>query len=151
MKLYRYMSSVEFRKLMNGETLVNTSYHWGERTSSRGFCFLGEDSVGYSPIEAFDFLSGIVTADYLVEFEVHKQMQRSSGIYANPFGSFGSTIGITEWCTTEYNRHDLEPLRYIKDVERLLFRYTIYDYDEIGTRHWRSLSELPEKGGSEKK
>lgn len=82
MKLYRYMSQKEFNKYLNGKKLVNNfDYTTSNRSGSKGFCFLGEYTTfsvnsnreelkfTFSPSKCYDFLTGIVSCDLLIEFE----------------------------------------------------------------------------------
>ena len=143
MKLYRYMSDVEFQKLTAGCDIIGKREHFA-RTSSSGVCFLGEvipaermpygeleeymaPFFTYEPEQAFSFLSGIVAADsILVEFEVENDtlLVESGGVYADPEGAYYDRIVITEYCMPYYNRDMLTPVRY-----GILVNHT--DYDRI--------------------
>lgn len=124
MKLYRYMSAQEFNDLCIGMDMVNENPHECCATNSIGFCFLGEhtkehygDRV-FSPTDCYDFLSGIVSPDVLVEFDAPDDaVSESYGTYADPddydCDLFNiARIGITEYCTTHYSRDTFRPLRY---------------------------------------
>ena len=138
MILHRFMSEREFDDYQNGETLRNTTDHRknGEHTQSVGFCFFTEN-----PDDAIHWLSGIVTDDVCVTFDVpDDKVIKSSGIYCdheksdNSWGAlfedmlaamFGDEmpnvvkIERTEYCCTEYSDKDFRLLDY-KYSERLL-------------------------------
>lgn len=111
MKLFRFMSKDEFEKLINGEELVNEKEHTGH-TDSIGFCFMSykeDEDIEY----AYEYLSGIVTDDIVVVFETDKNnLNKSWGIYADPYGHFFDTITETEYCTTNYNKNTFKILKY---------------------------------------
>lgn len=141
MKVYRYMSFREFQLVTSGVELVYNSNRWaGARTSSQGYCFLGEDTtvrssverlnpetdeleeaepVEFDPIGCYSFLAGIVSKDVLVEFEVTKtsNLQESSGVYADPFGGWSDYCEVTEYCTQSYSRDSLVPTKYTCDFK----------------------------------
>ena len=121
MKYYRYMSFAEYEKLMAGEKLVSHNEHADKRTTGFGFCFLGEDSNGYEPYEALDFLYGIVSDDVLVEFTTDLQLQACRATYSNPMGEFWETMEITEYCTSAYNISTMAPtlVMYCPDLINL--------------------------------
>ena len=114
MIVYRFMSEEEYNKLMRGETLVNTTKH-ESKTDSVGFCFMPmEQDV---PEEAYRYMSGIVSNDVCVVFDVaEEELQESYGIYSNP-NTFiwGDCVQKTEYCTTEYDKKRFRPLRVCKD------------------------------------
>lgn len=111
MKLYRYMSTDEFTKMIAGINLVNKNTFTNNRTESAGFCFLSENTNGYTPVEAILFLQGIVTNDVLVEFTVDpKLVSKSSGVYIDPVED--GLLIIDEYCTVSYNRDLFKPCKY---------------------------------------
>ena len=119
MKVYRYMSMGEFKKMASGCPMVHVGNFRKSRTSSSGFCFLPEEIVAidecgelrFSPEECLEFLSGIASEDILVEFEAPKSsLTESYGIYSNP-ATYGH-MSIRELCADEYNRDVFIPLRY---------------------------------------
>lgn len=129
MKLYRYMSAKEYELLMAGETLENRKTFTNARTDSQGFCFLpeiinfsvydedAEEEIDfeYTPEMALEFLSGIVTAEILVEFDVHPSLVRQSyGVYADPtwISGWDGRIEITEYCAPTYSKDTFIPRRY---------------------------------------
>ena len=86
MKLYRYMSIEEFIKMCGGIHLTYTKDPTRKtRSNSKGFCFIGENTTftvyyeteegfesedyTFTPERCYDFLSGIVSRDMLVEFQ----------------------------------------------------------------------------------
>ena len=121
-KYYRYMSNEEFQKILAGVVLEYTNDAWvNANTTSDGFCFLaeetkfhGEDTQGtFDPLTCYWFLSGIVSKDVLVEFEVDASLlTESQGLYADPFGSWGQRIVITEYFCRSYSRSNFKPVRY---------------------------------------
>lgn len=118
MKLYRFMSLVEFNKLLAGMKLVNNNKFFSRNTNSEGFCFLSEkikicDDVYFLPQECYRFLRGIVSDCFLVEFETELQLDETVGCYANPFtNDYYDYIVIKEFCIKSYDREKIVPLRY---------------------------------------
>lgn len=127
MKIFRFMSKVEFEKYKNNFTLKNNKKHEG-KTNSVGFCFFNiEDFI---PEEAMHFLSGIVTFDICAVFETEEKMKKTYGIYAKPFKSTGNPMedlinllmGFTdrftadEYCITEYNKNNMKLLKYSENI-----------------------------------
>lgn len=124
-KVYRYMSEREFYDLWNGIPLAsNQCTTRKSRTSSEGFCFLGEvtdfvttygEKVSFTPEACLRFLAGIVSKDVLVELEVLEPeiLTEGFGIYADPTtDGWDDTICIREYSTLEYSSAELEPVRY---------------------------------------
>lgn len=125
MKVYRYMSWKEFADVTAHIPLVSDNHTCSiSRTNSEGFCFLPEsvtftnsfgDSVTLSPVDCYDFLSGIVSDEVLVEFQVLKPeiLAEGFGVYADPTsGGWYDRISIKEYSTPEYSDEELEPVRY---------------------------------------
>ena len=116
------MSMREFTKMNSGCPMTNLSTFGCCRTSSKGFCFLPEEVVCIEkfgdryvtkPEKAWEFLSGIVSDDILVEFEAPEEcLQKTNGIYADPLGDYYDRILVEELCTSEYDRDTFIPLRY---------------------------------------
>ena len=106
MKIFRYMSTNEFLKFVNGEELTNKTKHEEYRTTSIGFCFMEGDI--YEAESAYDFLKGIVSDEVCVIFKTNKKLNNSYGIYSDPYGSFFSTVDRDELCTTSYNNKDFK-------------------------------------------
>ena len=117
MKLFRFMSKEEFRKLVNGEDLENNTVHQGH-TNSIGFCFMEEDNCNY-PEYAYEFLSGVVSDNICVRFETEVKLKEGYGIYADPYGSFFSTITQIEYSITKYNNRDFKILEFAIPVSGL--------------------------------
>lgn len=108
MEIFRFMSKKEFDKLIKGEELKNNKKHEG-RTGSKGFCFMKtEDNA---PEYAYEFLTGVVDDDVCVVFETESALNKSWGVYADPYGSFFSTITEDEYCTTTYNIEDFKIIK----------------------------------------
>lgn len=127
MKVFRFMSKLEFEKYKNGITLKNSKKHDG-KTNSIGFCFL--DIEEYTPEEAMHFLSGIVTFDVCAVFETEEKLHKTYGIYAEPIKSTGNPFedllnifnGFTdrftanEYCITEYNQETMYLLKFSEEI-----------------------------------
>ena len=121
MKIYRYMSKVEFNKMMSGKSIVGKKHHVA-MTNSTGICFLPETvtfivkdgrKISFDPVLCFDFLYGIVADDYLVEFETNESLNCTYGRYADPTTeNFGDFITVQELCIPEYNKLIVKPIRY---------------------------------------
>lgn len=100
--LVRFMDENEFRALMKGETLVNTTdwsidYHSG----CKGFCF-----SHVSDMEAYEKMYYLLLWNHIrhniaVAFDDNNNLTRSYGTYGNLSG-IGSTT-LTEYCTTQYS------------------------------------------------
>lgn len=102
------MSAAEYRKLMDGETLVNTSLHEGWLTTSVGFCFFTED-----PEEAIHWLSGCCDPEYCVTMEIPDALLKPSvGHYRNPHGGVMDKV---EFCTVQYS---LKNVRILSVTEK---------------------------------
>ena len=127
MKVFRFMSKVEFEKYKCNFTLKNNKKHDG-KTNSIGFCFL--DIEEFTPEEAMHFLSGVVTFDVCAVFETEEKLNKTYGIYAKPLKSTGNPMenllnifsGFTdrftanEYCTTEYNQETMKLLKYSEEI-----------------------------------
>ena len=131
MKFYRFMSMREFVRMMNGGTIDGRHNHMA-RTTSHGICFLGEFvqtdykapaiggwqwcGVSCSPADAFEFLSGIVSKDIIVEFEADPaNFTESVGVYAVPEewgANWDSLMTTQEFTVPSYNRENCVPLRF---------------------------------------
>lgn len=106
MNLFRFMSYEEFKKLLNGEKLVNRKVQEG-CTDSIGFCFMEYDNYN-TPEFCYKFLSGIVSEDVCVKFLTEKKIKKGYGVYADPFGSFFSSVVKDEYSATMYNNKDFK-------------------------------------------
>lgn len=127
MKVFRFMSKVEFEKYRNDFTLKNNKKHEG-RTNSIGFCFLNLEE--YKPEEAMHFLSGIATFDVCAVFETNENLNRTYGIYARPIKSTGNPMEdlvnllcgfndrfkANEYCITEYDKNKMRLIKYSEDI-----------------------------------
>lgn len=108
MIVHRFMSDLEYQRLMDGETLTNTTNHAanGQRSTSVGFCFFTEE-----PDKAIHWLSTIVCADWCVTFDIPDQMlTKSRARYRDPerdnwLLDQPATIWRTEWCLQQYSIH----------------------------------------------
>ena len=114
MRLFRFMSKNEFNNLLNGEDLINNTKHKGF-TKSIGFCFMkGEEiEAEYS----YQFLSGVVSDEICVLFETNEKLNKSYGIYANPYGHFFDTITEDEYCIKKYNKQTIKPIKYCDNFD----------------------------------
>ena len=110
MKLFRFMSIAELKKLLNKEELSNNTKHEAH-TNSVGFCFM---KYKETPEEAYEYLSGIVSNDVCVVFETNKRLKKTYGIYADPIGSFFDTITKDEYCINKYSLKDFKILQLAK-------------------------------------
>ena len=78
MKLFRFIGKNEYARLMNGETLINTTdYSEKYDTNSKGFCFFAYNRTNnidlIVSVVLDDWgLAGIVDESYLIEIEVPK-------------------------------------------------------------------------------
>ena len=107
-------------------------------TSSKGLCFLGEETVIeddehkkiFNPQSCYKFLRGIVSSEVLVEFELEdvEKVTESFGRYANPFNDDGhSYVYAKEYCMPSYDKKTLIPKRYAFGDEKFV---NFFEYDE---------------------
>lgn len=127
MKVFRFMSKVEFEKYKNGSVLKNNKKHDG-RTNSIGFCFFNVED--FTPEQAIQFLSGIVTFDVCAVFETDEKLKKTYGIYAKPikstensiedlinlFDGLNARFKATEYCITEYDKNKMKLIKYSEDI-----------------------------------
>lgn len=153
MKVFRFMSMDEFNDFLCGMKLNNNKKH-ETNTDSIGFCFLNEEE--FDAKYAYSFLSGIVSDDLCAEFETdEKNLNKSWGIYADPYGSFFSSITVDEYCTKHYNNKDFKLLRIAKmklNYKTLDYDFTWYDDIERGRKELiKQQKERKEKENTRKK
>ncbi len=112
MIVHRFMSAEEYRRLVNGQLLVNECKHKGFRSESLGFCFTTDE-----PQKAIHYLSGNVDTDYCVTMDIPESMlHKSKAIYRdyenddvmnyNMLPASGNDIPMvekTEYCLTRYS------------------------------------------------
>ena len=109
MIVHRFMSDLEYRLLMRGDTMTNTTVHknHGRKSTSVGFCFFTEP-----PEEAIHWLSFNVCTEWCVTFDIPDQLlTKSKAHYRDPeHDSFltPSSIWRTEWCLQEYSLSDVK-------------------------------------------
>lgn len=129
MKVFRFMSKLEFEKYKNDITLINNKKHDG-KTNSIGFCFLNIEE--FTPEEAMHFLSGIATFDVCAVFETEEKLNKTYGIYAKPikstgnpfedllnlFSGFTDNFTANEYCITEYSKKTMKLLKYSEEIWR---------------------------------
>lgn len=127
MKVFRFMSKVEFEKYKNNFILKNNKKHDG-KTNSVGFCFLNIED--HTPEEAMHFLSGIASFDICAVFETTKSLNKTYGIYAKPLKPTGNYIQdmmnmlmgfnenfkTDEYCITEYNKQNFKLIKYSENI-----------------------------------
>lgn len=106
MIVHRFMSDKEYKRLLAGETLTNTTIHAakGRKSMSVGFCFFIEP-----PEEAIHWLSFNVDTDWCVTLDIPVQLlTKSEARYRDPEKDDWNlpepaTIWRTEWCLQEYS------------------------------------------------
>lgn len=127
MKVFRFMSKIEFEKYRNGFTLKNNKRHDG-RTNSVGFCFLSIED--FTPEETMHFLNGIATFDVCAVFETKENLNKTYGVYAKPIKSTGNLMEdwikllcgfndrfkANEYCITEYDKNKMRLIKYSEDI-----------------------------------
>lgn len=120
MFVYRFMSVSEFRKMECGATLHPFHNNFQARTISNGFCFMRLMDV--MPECTYKFLSGIVTDDVCVMFDVPSNvLTESFGFYANPWDDILDALNdegqeVREYCALSYNRDSFRPVAYAMPV-----------------------------------
>lgn len=105
MIVHRFMSNLEYQRLLKGDLMKNTTVHAQlSMSESVGFCFFTEP-----PEEAIHWLSGNVTTDWCVTFDIPEQMlTKTRARYRDPEKD-KSILGKpvtkwrTEWCLQEYS------------------------------------------------
>ena len=127
MKAYRWMSIKEFQKVTAGCDITPIRRNHKYKTTGAGIFFLpedyfrtwlSEDGTDYvskqpSPEFSIHFLSGIVTTDVLVEFDICCPVEEAQGVYANPYtDEWYDYIVVDELCIPFYNQETMIPLRY---------------------------------------
>lgn len=135
MKLFRFMSKLEFIKLCNGEELENNTKNYeNSNSSSTGFCFLNYDE--YNPEYALHFLSGGADVEICVVFETDRELCETMGIYAKPLSleeykkvtildlldfSNIEAMKVKEYCTEKYSKRDFKTLKYCECYQLNIF------------------------------
>lgn len=133
MKLYRFMSAEESKKLFKGETLVNNIAHSikrGSASTAQGFCFgIGDEEQAKKALRR---LRGIVSTDILIVFEPKDigKFTPCKGRYVDydKIDAEGNTIEdypikstptkyFDEYCISSYSLDDLENINvFEKDI-----------------------------------
>lgn len=127
MKIFRFMSKVEFEKYKNNFPLINNKIHEG-KTNSVGFCFFNIED--YTPEEAMHFLSGLVSFEICAVFETEENLSQTYGIYAKHTESSGDPridliralcgcnprFTATEYCTTRYEKEKFRLIKYSENI-----------------------------------
>jgi hypothetical protein len=137
MKLYRYMSGAELDTYKSGGYVVGRCRRNRDHGAYERVCFLGSvtaftsyfqnhtENSQFMPERCYEFLSGIVSDEFLVEFEVTEPyfVIEGSGVYADPInGAWGATITITEYWMDRYSQKELRLLsvRTVEEVESFI-------------------------------
>ena len=77
------MSIDELKSYLKGNILVNHNMYKGKRTKSVGFCFFEYKNDGLLLDYYNDYVSGVVTDDFVCVFKVDKRLlNKSEGGYA---------------------------------------------------------------------
>lgn len=118
MRIYRFMSFREFNLMEAGCDIVGKT-HYKARTTSTGVCFLPtfveayEYDYVFEPDQYYRFMSGVVTADVLVEFEADRSLFTVGyGTYSFPYGIWDDFMDVMEYSIPYYNREIIKPVRY---------------------------------------
>lgn len=143
MKVFRFMSIIEFRLYLSGNILKNEKDHHlinNSRTNSKGFCFMSLKD--FKPEEAFHFLTGIICPEICAVFETEKKnLNKCWGRYALPLHNMThedilkAIMGLndkfiaTEYCTTEYSKSNFK-----------LIKYTIPDWFNWDNWKWKEFT-----------
>ena len=106
MIVHRFMSDKEYKALLAGETLTNTTVHAnnGHKSTSVGFCFFTE-----APEEAIHWMSFNVSVDWCVTFDIPRHLlTKSRGRYRDPERDSWdlpepAAIWRTEYCLQQYS------------------------------------------------
>lgn len=132
MKIYKFMSAYELRRILEGETLKKyTEWSCLALSDAKGFCFFPEtihlsascldDSCYEDDYERQEWEVGIdgiyennlknwIDADILVEFENNGlEFEDACGVYPDPWYT---AVQADELCTCMYNRNVLKPIRF---------------------------------------
>ena len=107
MKIVRFMSNVELKKFLDGETLFNYKDYPG-LSNSRGFCFFPEIiKCEHSTLDAGEMIYSLNESEYdvMVTFNLvdNTNFFRTVGRY----DIRGRILGITEYCVTSYSKDSL--------------------------------------------
>lgn len=132
MIVHRFMSDIEYKSLLTGTTLTNTTKHAevGKKSTSFGFCFFTE-----KPEDAVHWLSFVAgSLDWCVTLDIPEHLlHKSRGCYRDPErGSIERPAAIwrTEWCLREYSLGDVRVVaatdqwkNYEEDMKRELVNH----------------------------
>ena len=121
MILHRFMSEVEYAKLMRGETLHNHTVHrlTGRDSDAVGFCFFEE-----APSLAVHWLSGVACTDVCVTFDVPAGFMRAAvakyrdaarGPHVRAPIGHSPNILRTDYCCTQYSQMVLPIIEATRD------------------------------------
>lgn len=118
MKLFRFMSFIEFEKYCAREKLVNMTNHNkdnGKATNSIGFCFFDYDQ--YKPEEMLHSIFGVANVNICCVFETKcKYLKKSNGRYSQPVSKNKlrnrRIIIADEYCITTYSQDNFKLLQF---------------------------------------
>ena len=126
MILHRFMSEIEYAKLMRGEVLTNTTIHRlaGSDSDAVGFCFFAEN-----PEDAVHWLNGAACTDVCVTFNVPDGfMHEAQAHYRDP--RYEPTLDPKKR-HPKILRTDYCIVRYSKAVFPIITATTRYRMDEL--------------------
>ena len=117
MKLFRFMSFEEFKKIDDGEELINNTDHSKDnnnKTNSIGFCFF--NYAQHKPEEMLHSVFGVATCNICCIFETdRKNVRRTYGRYSQAIDKNTldrRTIIAHEYCTTKYSKENFKLLQW---------------------------------------
>ena len=177
MKVYRYMSIEEFIKMSSGKTMKPQNEVFIDKaTTSEGFCFLresvsvlhsdidsGNKTRTYGPDDYRKFLSGVVSDDVCVEFDVpdDTNFKVGTGTYRDP--ETEGEMTVEELSILEYSTENFKPVRCmlkgkeewqryddVKNVEYREFLDGLVSKDKPMRITPRNIKLLPQISGSGK-
>ncbi len=125
-KVFRFMSKMEFFDYLFGETLCNDKVHTSN-TNSVGFCFLSLED--WKPATAYHFMTGIADMEICAVFEANlEDLNQTYGVYRDPRTVFHNIMKTKEYCTTKYNKQTFKLVKYARP-------YWSFDLNEKW--HWK--------------
>lgn len=136
MKVFRFMSSVELLKFLEGEDLFNNTKHKA-KTNSVGFCFFAMDDV--TPEYAWKFLRGAIFPDICAVFEVNDTyLKKGYGIYSDPektlyelMNFIPKVIKVPEYSTTQYNNQIFKLIKCTKSQLNIFEKPDKFEWMEV--------------------
>ena len=132
MKVFRFMSGIEFELYQHGEELYNNTRHKA-KTDSIGFCFFNLDD--FEPEYAWKFLKGAISPDICVVFEVNEELKKGYGIYMDPnrtdyeiMNWIPKIIKVSEYSATQYDNQKFKLIKYTQNEIEWFKRYEKFDW-----------------------